>query len=243
MYKVFLLIMLAGACVLGFGFSPAANAYPKVFPSPSINGPSGIIRIPDATVIPYKNFNVAADYGTTIPQGGGTAEATVYYKMNLGTFHGVEIGVVGGTDKTTNKPREGVFVNMKLSLSTGDEPYPLLLALGTENLFSFTQTDVYMVATKFFKQGPKFTFGFMADFPNNKFRPMGIAGIEVPLADTFFLLSDLMAGETLFQLNAGARFYFTPVFSLTLSGVNVLDSSPSKDTRSALLGFSWANPF
>jgi hypothetical protein len=163
--------------------------------------------------------------------------------MNLGTFHGVELGIVGGTERNSSQLREGVFVNMKLALSTGDEPYPLLLALGVENLFSRTQTDVYMVATKYFKQGPKATFGFQADFPNNKFRPLGLAGIELPLGDTIFLLADLMAGESLFQVNAGARLYFTPIFSLNLSGLNVLDGTQVKDTRSVLLGFSWANPF
>lgn len=217
---------------------------PHVFPAPALNGPTGIVRIPSADVIPYKNFNVGLDYGTTVSSSGSsTGESVVYYKMNLGTFHGVELGIVGGTEKGTSKLREGVFVNMKLSLSTGDEPYPLLLALGVENLFSYTQTDVYMLATKYFKQGPKLTFGFMADFPNYKFRPMGVLGVDVALGDNLFLVSDLMAGETLFQVNAGVKVYFTPLFSLNISGLNVLDGGQVKDPRTALIGFSWANPF
>ncbi|MFH1387184.1 MAG: hypothetical protein ABIH50_05925 [bacterium] len=223
--------------------SPATLAYPKVFPSQAINGPTGLIRIPSADIIEYKNFNVGGSFGQSMPDGGATGESMVSYNMNIGAFHGLELGVVGGTDKNTKQMREGVFVNMKLSLSSGDDTYPLLLALGTENLFSYTQTDVYMVATKYFKQGPKATFGFMADFPNNRFRPMGIAGVEFPLADTFFLLADMMAGETLFQVNAGAKIYFTPIFSLTLSGINLLNGTQVKDARSAAIGFSWANPF
>ncbi|MFA4843715.1 MAG: hypothetical protein WC632_02040 [Candidatus Margulisiibacteriota bacterium] len=219
-------------------------AYPRVFPAPALNGPTGLIRIPSADCIPYKNFNIGADYGTTISSGGTTStEGVVSYKLNLGTFHGVELGIVGGTEKTSSKLREGVFVNMKLSLSTGDDPYPLLLALGVENLFSYTQTDVYMVATKYLQQGPKLTFGFQADFPNYKFRPLGIAGVELATGDNLFLAADLMAGETLFQVNAGARFYFTPIFSLNFSVLNILDGSQVKDPRSALVGFSWANPF
>lgn len=224
--------------------SAAAHAYPPVFPTPAMNGPSGVVRIPSADVIPYKNFNLGADYGANIVSNMATGEAAVFYKMNLGTFHGVELGIVGGTEKTSSKLREGVFVNMKLSLATDEDAYPLLLAIGIENLFSYTMTDVYMVATKYFQQGPKFTFGFMADFPNQKFRPLGMFGVEVPAAgNNLFLTSDLMAGETLFQLNAGARFYFAPVFSLNFSALNVLDGSQTKDQRSALLGFSWANPF
>lgn len=220
-----------------------AVAYPAVFPDSGLNGPTGVVRIPSADVIPYKNFNLAADYGLTLPTNGGTQETSVYYKMNLGTFHGVEVGIIGGTLANSSEFRDGVYVNLKLSLSTGEEPYPMLLAIGTENLFSKTQTDVYMVATKYLKQGPKLTFGFMADFPNSKFRPLGMLGVEAPIADTLILTSDLLAGETLFQLNAGARFYFTPIFSLNFSALNVLDGGLTKDPRTALLGFSWANPF
>lgn len=219
-----------------------AGAYPPVFPAPSLNGPTGVVRIPSAHVVPYKNFNVGADYGTTITDFA-TSEGTLRYKMNLGTFHGVEIGIVGGTNENTRQLREGVFVNMKLALSTGEEPDPLLLAIGVENLFSYTQTDVYMVATKYLKQGPKMTFGFMADFPQNKFRPLGIAGMEIPLGETFIITSDLLAGETLLQVNAGAQLYFTPIFSANLYALNILNGSQVKDNRAALIGFSWANPF
>ncbi|MBN2058538.1 MAG: hypothetical protein JW782_07065 [Candidatus Saganbacteria bacterium] len=235
-----LAIILFGCCLIS---SVPALAYPQVFPAPAINGPSGIVRIPSADVIPYKNFNIGADFGAKFLPSFTSSESAVYYKMNLGTFHGVELGIVGGTEKDSGKIREGVFVNMKLSLSTGEEPYPMLLAIGIENLFSYTQTDVYMVATKYLKQGPRLTFGFLADFPDNKFRPLGIAGVELPLADTFFFTSDLLAGETLFQVNAGARIYFTPIFCLNISTLNVFDNADAKDSRSALVGFSWANPF
>ena len=228
---------------LSFVIAAPAAAYPQVFPVPAINGPSGVVRIPSADVIPYKNFNIGADFGATFLPEFSTTETTVYYKMNLGTFHGVELGVVGGTKKDSSKIREGVFINMKLSLSTGEEPYPLLLAIGVENLFSYTETDVYMVATKYLKQGPKLTFGFMADFPEDKFRPLGMAGIELPLAETLSINSDLLAGETLFQVNAGVRLYFTPIISLNLLALNIFDHTDAKDTRSALIGFSWANPF
>lgn len=233
--------LVLGICYLGF--TPQASAY-SVFPEPALSGPTGLVRIPSADVILYKNYNVGLDYGSVLSSNNtATGESTVYYKMNLGTFHGIELGIVGGTERGASKLREGVFVNMKLSLSTGDEPNPLLLALGVENLFSYTQTDVYMVATKYFKQGPKLSFGFMADFPNYKFRPMGIAGLDFPLGDTLYLLADLMAGETLFQVNGGARLYFTPIFSLNISGLNLLDNDQAKDSRAALVGFSWANPF
>lgn len=228
--------------VSSFVVTVPAIAYPQLFPSPAVNGPSGLIRIPSADVVPYKNFNLGADFGTTVPSLSASA-GTIVYKMNLGTFHGVEIGIVGGTNQTTQQLREGVFVNMKLALASSEDPDALLLAMGVENLFSYTQTDVYMVASKILKQGPRLTFGFMADFPSNRFRPLGLLGAEMPLGDTLFLVSDFMLGETMSQLNAGAKLYFTPIFSLNLYGLNILNSTTSKDNQSFLLGFSWANPF
>lgn len=220
-----------------------ASAYPQVFPSPNINGPTGVVRIPSANVIPYKNFNIGMDFGVPSTSTPSAPEAVMYYKMNLGTFHGVELGVVGGTLDNQTKLREGVFVNMKLSLSTGEEPNPLMLAIGVENLFSYTKTDVYMVATKYLKQGPQLTFGFMADFPSGQFRPLGILGLEVPMGGTLFLTGDTMVGESVFQVNAGAKLYLTPIFAMSVSSLNVADSPQAKDTRQILAGFSWANPF
>jgi len=226
-----------------FSFSGSALALTNVFPSSNINGTSGLIRIPSADIVPYKNFNVGGNYLSAFNSGVVSAEAAFNYFLNLGAYHGLELGVVGGTDQLTKQMREGVFLNAKLSLSTGDEPYPLLLALGIENLFSRTQTDVYMVATKYFKQGPKLTFGFMADFPNNKFRPMGMLGAEFPLSENIFILADSMAGEQILQLNAGARVYFTPLLSLSASALNVLNGAQAKDPQSVVVSFNWANPF
>jgi hypothetical protein len=230
---------------LTFLISPSF-AFPQVFPSSAINGPSGVVRIPSADVIPYKNFNIAADYGLReIPSlpDSPEYEQSIFYKMNLGAFHGMELGIVGGTEDVSENIREGVFVNMKLSLSSGEDSDPMLLAIGVENLFSYTKTDVYMVATKYFKLGPRLTFGFMADFPEDKFRPLGIAGLEVPIGEILYLTNDLIAGEILFQVNSGLRVYFTPIFCLNVSALNVFDGADAKDIRSALVGFTWANPF
>lgn len=219
-----------------------ANASTAVFPSPCIGGETGLVRIPSADIVPYKNFNIGANFGTKITSASASVSSAAYM-MNIGIFNGMELGIVGGTEQDTNQLRDGVYVNSKLSLSSGDEPYPMHLAIGVENLFSRTQTDVYMVATKHFKQGYKLTFGFMGDFPESRFRPLGMLGVETNLGSTFFIAGDMLLGETLSQVNAGLKMYFTPVFSLNVYGLNLLNSTVCKDNRSALLGFSWANPF
>lgn len=233
----FLTILLLFVC--------GAHAYS--FPMPALNGPSGLVRIPDASVIPYKNWNIGVDYGSRFSSSTTTeGTPTMFYKANLGSFHNFELGLVGGLDNAGREMREGVFINMKYSPTLGDGSDPLLLAIGVENLASKTQTGLYMVATKPFSQGPKLSFGFLADFPANKFRPMGIAGLDFPVGNTLSLMADLFAGETVFQLNAGARYFLLPTFAVDARGINLLgpsDSQVAKDSKQYLLGISWANPF
>ncbi len=171
----------------------------------------------------------------------------MFYKANLGTFHNFELGLVGGLDQAGKEIRDGVYINMKYSPTPGDGTDPLLLAIGVENLASKTQTGVYMVATKPFKQGPVLSFGFMADFPNSKFRPLGMAGIDVPIG-TFSILGDFFAGESLFQLNGGVRFRVIPTLAIEGRAINILADQQSatatpKDPKMFLVGISWINPF
>src|SRR3989339_391714 len=224
-------------------FGNGAFAY---FPSPALSGASGLTRIPDATVIPYKNWNIAADYGTKT-DSAGVSKTTFSYKSSLGAFYNMELGFIGQLDETTQQLKDGVYINLKYSPSLGDGTDPLLLAIGIENLASKTQTALYMVATKPLKQGPFLSFGFMADFVSSKFRPMGMAGIDFPIG-SISILSDLFLGESVFQVNGGVRFRILPTFVIEGRAINILsDESPSslraKDSRQVLFGINWINPF
>jgi hypothetical protein len=193
----------------------------------------------------HKDYLLAADYGSNAMAG----KESLYYKINFGAFPNMELGCVGGYDQTatTTTLRDGVYINAKLSLSSDSGPNPLLLAIGGENLASASQSEVYMVATKYMRQGFKLTFGFMGDFPDNRFRPMGVAGIEVPLFNNqLLLLADGLAGETISQVDAGARFFLTPYLAIHANALNLFQDSANfagKDPKSYLLGLSWLNPF
>ena len=212
-------------------------------PTPTTSGPTGLIRMPTADVVPARNFSIAADYGINYR----TNDSQILYKVNLGTFKGVEIGVVGGSDPNTSQFREGVFINMKYSLSTEDVPNPLRLALGLENLASNSQTDVYMVATKYMSTGWVISFGFMGDFPRTGFRPLAVGGLAIPIGGSMIVgVGDILVGESLFQVNAGVRMSLTNGFDLLVNWVNIGEDprqrSP-KDPRSFTFGISWLNPF
>jgi len=218
-------------------------------PTPNVIGSTGVVRIPSADVIPYKNIDFGLDWGSNISND----KFSLLYKFSLGIYQGMELGCVGMDDRM-GAMQEGVFVNMKYSLATDTSPYPLLLAIGVENLASFTRCDVYMMATKYFQNGSRLHFGFMGDFPgltNSKFRPLGAFGFDCPfISDRVYFLTDMLAGESVSELNLGFRWYATDTVALNISGLNVLaddkrapeDKLKDKDPKTFLIGFSLLNP-
>ena len=213
-------------------------------PATSLFGATGLTRIPDAYVVPYKNWNLSADFGTAYVNN--LQQPAFMYKANIGAFHNFELGLMGGLDQQGKEMRDGVYVNLKYSPAIGDGSDPLLLAIGVENLTSKTQTGLYMVATKPFKQGPLLSFGFMADFPNNKFRPLGMAGLAAPMGN-ISILGDLFAGESVFQVNGGVRLFLLNDLCIEGRAINIAGNdqalTTAKDPKMYLFSLSWLNPF
>jgi hypothetical protein len=218
-------------------------------PTPNVIGSTGVVRIPSADVIPYKNVEFGLDIGSNY----AADKFSLLYKFNLGIFQGMELGCVG-MDNGMGAMQEGVFINMKYSLATDTSPYPLLLAIGVENLASYNRCDVYMMATKYFPNSARLHFGFLGDFPGlneSRFRPLGALGFDFPFfSERLYFLTDMLAGESLFELNPGFRWYISDSIALNLTGLNVLaddnrsaeDKAKDKDPKSVLIGFSWINP-
>ncbi len=231
-------------CVL---CAPALAFVPQT--TPDVIGSTGVVRIPSADVIPYKNI----DFGLNMGSNYASDRFSLYYHFNLGVFQGMELGCVG-MDNRNGEMQEGVFINMKYSLATDTSPYPLYLAIGVENLASFYRCDVYMMATKYFQNGSRLHFGFLGDFPgltNSRFRPLGAFGFDFPfLSERVYFLTDMLAGESLYELNTGFRWYYSDTIAISLTGLNILaddnrnaeDKDKDKDPKSLLIGFSWLNP-
>jgi hypothetical protein len=212
-------------------------------PTPCIAGSTGLVRMPSADVIPYKNVNFGLDIGNN----NLTDKMSILYKMNLGTFQGMELGCVGSDDGEGNI-KDGVYLNMKYSLATDNSPYPLLLAIGIENLTAIEGTDVFMVATKYIPNGSRIHFGFLGDFGRSRFRPLGALGYDTPFfAERTYFLMDLFAGEKVFQLDLGMRWYLSESSAFNLTGVNVTANKDTpfdnyRDPKMILIGFSIINP-
>ena len=179
----------------------------------SLNGPTGLILMPTAESLKYKEFNISADY---IFPAGNNNEDNYIYKLNLGTFQNWEVGVVGG--KT---PTEGMYLNIKYYLMSSESELPLFIAIGVQNFSSTQKTDVYMVASKKVREDFGVHFGFKAIF-NTEITPVFITGINYIVSEKLELLADITpaieingSAETYIG-NIGANYYISPNLSINM---------------------------
>ena len=113
------------------------------FAMPTLSGPTGLIEVPTAEALQYKEFNLGFDgVESNVP-----GHESYFYKLNIGTFKGWEVGIVGGT-----VPAEGVFVNAKYYLMSDSTRLPMSVAIGLQNLTASKNTKVYLVASKKFSK-------------------------------------------------------------------------------------------
>ncbi|MEK7375998.1 MAG: hypothetical protein AABZ57_02355, partial [Candidatus Margulisiibacteriota bacterium] len=140
----------------------------------SLTGLTGLIRMPSGDVIKSKDWNVGVDYifdntSANSITTGSDLRGSWSYKANfgadMGRDKGLELGFAGRTEKVTNRFKEGVFINLKYAMASSDDRDALHMAIGVENLTSSAESDVFMVASKYFDSGLGLHFGAMFDFP------------------------------------------------------------------------------
>ncbi|MFT5171085.1 MAG: hypothetical protein ACI9BD_000857 [Candidatus Marinamargulisbacteria bacterium] len=196
---------------------------------PTIHGPTGLIAIPTAEALKYKEFNVGMDY----MMGAQDEIQDWRYKLNLGTFQNWELGVVGG--KT---PTEGVFVNAKYYLMSDESRYPLAIAIGTENLSSNGNTSIYMVASKKFQESFDAHLGFRAIFGEKELDPTLMFGLEYFLNNKFSVIADIDGEGQNYTLNAGSLYYLSSHFVLRTAVIDLLNTKNEGTFYSFGLSFS-----
>lgn len=222
--------------------------------TPTLTGATGLVRMPTGDVPPAKNWNIGLDYIFDSPGTGTVTNLTdlrgsFSYKANMvadmGHDKGMEVGFVGRTEKTTNRFKEGVLINLKYSLSSSNDPDALFMAIGAENLTSTSESDIYIVASKYFNGGFGIHFGALFDFPNgSRIRPLGMLGVNFPLInENLTIMGEAFSGESVFQVNAGLRYSVTRSFALLARALNVTNSSSARDTQSYAAGVCLLTPF
>ena len=198
-----------------------------LFASPTIYGPTGLIEMPSAESISYKQVNVAFDYSlaNSSDDQADTAEPQFFYKFNLGSFENWELGILGGSFLD-----EGVFVNMKYFLMSNQEENPLSIAAGVERLGSKDDLATYLVTSKRFNGGLHGHFGFKAYLQDSLFAS-AMLGVEYFSDEKIAFLADVTGERSeKYVLNAGTKIFIDNDVSLRLYLVDITKSRPAKET-------------
>ncbi len=212
MNKVLILLLLIGM---------------QLMASPTIYGPTGLIEMPSAESIAYKQVNFALDYSMTKQQQDNdlNAQNNLYYKFNLGSFENWEIGILGGSFLD-----EGVFVNMKYFLMSNQEENPLSIAAGLERIGSNTDLAAYLVTSKSFEGGLHGHFGFKAHFQSN-LSASAMIGLEYFSSEKVSFLGDITGGKNdSYILNGGTKIFIENDISMRIYIIDVTKSKPAKET-------------
>lgn len=165
---------------------------------PSLNGPTGLISMPTAEILTYKEYNAAYDYQFDLDESD---ESLYYYKVNVGALENTELGFVGGSS-----PDEGVFLNFKWNLSSDTGRFPLKMALGFENITAKTESDFYIVASKRLSTDVGVHGGFKALF-NDNIDVSFMTGLDYSYSEKLLFMSDLTSqDDNLYYINAGVVY-------------------------------------
>lgn len=184
------------------------------FAVPTMYASTGLITMPTAEAVKYKEVDIAFDYNFSSNPTGNTTQNTYYYKVIVGIFKGWEVGFFGGST-----PTDGAYINVKYSLVSDSSRFPFSVAVGLENLASQTRTELYLAASKKFEFGLSANLGFKTDFV--RIQPSIMCGVEYFLSDQFSILADITGKERIYTINGGARFTVIPDLTIRASVLNI----------------------
>ena len=194
---------------------------------PTIYGPTGLIEMPTAHSIGYKQVNVAVDYAidNSNKDSNKDSDNHFYYKFNLGSFQHWELGILGGSFLD-----EGVFVNMKYFLMSNQEENPLLIAAGFERIGSKSDLATYLTASKRLEGGLNLHFGFKAFFQKG-LNASAMFGGEYFSSEKLSLLADITGDKNdSYVLNGGMRVYLENNVSMRIYLIDITKSREKKET-------------
>jgi len=197
-------ILVWTSLVFSLVFASAAEAVSNV------NGSTGLIYMPTAESLDYQKFSLGADSNLDRLSNGDDG-GFYSYKMSLGTFQNIEMGIVGG-----QKPDEGVFVNFKYFLMSNNERYPIYIAVGMENIGAHNDSNAYLVASKRFPSGWHGHFGFQAKLQENV-SSSAMLGAEYIVSDQWSVLGELVEDQDVYIFNMGARYFMSTDISFRLA--------------------------
>ncbi len=196
---------LIGACMM-LGVSVA-------FALPSLSGISGLVNMPTAEALRYKEFNSGFAF-----QGDGTNKSLKYF-TNVGIFNGVEVGFIGDTSK------EGVYINLKYYMLSDKSDNPLALAFGLTNVSSWTNTSLFLALSKRLKGDIGVHFGFNSNISSSTISPSLMLGGDVEIAKNLVGIAEVIGGNSDWAFSTGARYFLNTNVLLNFMASDVFKGS------------------
>ncbi len=187
--------MLKKSCFIFFVFLISCS---HIYSLPNLTGTTGLISMPTAEILDYKQYNSAIDYQLNLENNN---KSKYFYKINIGALENTELGLVGGSE-----PDEGVFLNFKWSLSSNSARFPLKMAVGFDNITARKKTNFYIVTSKKIRSDLGIHAGFKALF-NNKISASLITGIDYSHTENIIFMADLSSkNDNYYLINSGVLF-------------------------------------
>ena len=196
----------------------------KAYAAPTLQGASGLIRVPSAEPLDYNKTIVGIDYNLE--------KDSHIYKFNIGGSN-TEIGFSGGT-----VPTEGVFVNAKYFLISDNERFAVSVAVGIENIGSKDNMSTYMVSSKKFPGGWSGHFGFKATL-KSELEATAMFGVQYMMDERISLIGDFIGESNNYSANAGMRYYIERNIIGQISMTDI--TSVSKNGMAISMGISIEN--
>ncbi|MFC1517990.1 hypothetical protein ACFL5G_05590 [Candidatus Margulisiibacteriota bacterium] len=199
---------------------------PIVLASPTVNGPTGLVTMPTAEGLRYKEFNTGFNYIPPYHKGeedddgvlqGKDDHGVVNYYGNLGTLEGMELGFTG------RGGREGVFINLKYYLISDNSENPLGMAVGVQNLSSFYDTGVYMVASKQLNMNMGLHLGFLGRFYSGTSDTNMMFGMKYFLNENWALVLDTVGEQNVYGWNIGMHMQLGEEMILNMAALNLFN--------------------
>ncbi len=187
--------------------------------SSSLNGGTGLIKIPTGEALHYREYSTSLDYMYHTKYSNYDKWV---YQFNLGIFEKMEIGFQGGT-----VPTEGVYLNAKYYVYAQNEARPVSLAIGTQR-FTSREPIFYVVMTKKFHNKITIHGGLKSILTEKELQGGVIAGIQVPVERKLDVLGDINYENKEYQFNFGLKYSVTPEFSIRASALDALNADKTK---------------
>ena len=193
--------------------------------------------MPTAEGLTYKQINMGFNYIPPYYKGEEDDEGEIVgrdrhgifnYYGNLGTFEGMEFGFSG------RGGREGVFINIKYFLVSDNSENPLGMAIGIQNLSSFYDTGVYMVASKQLNMNLGLHMGFLGRFYSGTSDTNMMFGMKYFMSDTWAFVVDTVGEQNIYAWNAGLQLQMGEEMVLHMSGLNLLNPVERKNSVFAI---------